>query len=324
MEPAELLERNIWEVFPAGKETDSYRIMQQAMEAKQIHQYESYSAFLDQWVNINLYPTDQGLSVYFQDITMRKQAEAALVEYADKLKRSNQELEQFAFVASHDLQEPLRKIIRFGDSVADRLTPGMDENSAAEVGDYLHRMQNAAERMQAMIDGLQDLSRVATQAKPFETVALAQLAAEVISDLEPRIHQARGQVQLGALPEIEADPMQMRQLLQNLIGNALKFHQADTPPVIRVGSEIFLAKHHQPGRVVLTITDNGIGFDAQDAGRIFQPFQRLHGRGEYEGTGLGLAICQKIVERHHGTITVHSQPGEGSTFTIELPLRQPA
>jgi light-regulated signal transduction histidine kinase (bacteriophytochrome) len=258
------------------------------------------------------------------DITERKRAEEALAEFSRKLERSNQELEQFAFVASHDLQEPLRKIIRFGDSLADRLKPDMNENTMAESADYLRRMQNAAERMQAMIDGLLNLSRVSTRGRAFELVNLEHLAAEVISDLEPRLHQERGQVQLGSLPDIEADPLQMRQLIQNLVGNAVKFHRPETPPVVVVRSKVLPAKSNHPERMVLQVEDNGIGFDEQDAERIFQPFQRLHGHSEYPGTGMGLAICQKIVKRHHGKITVHSRPGEGSTFTIELPLRQPA
>jgi PAS domain S-box-containing protein len=254
------------------------------------------------------------------DLTGLKEAQAALEDYAEKLKRSNQDLEQFAFVASHDLQEPLRKVKVFGDRIRNKLGESVDE----EVRDYLDRMQNAAGRMQEMIRALLELSRVSTHGKAFREVNLYQVVQEVIGDLEERIRKENGQVVVGPLPVIEADPTQMQRLLQNLIGNALKYHKDDIPPVVRITAKIHPVKN-QPGAVLtLTVEDNGIGFDEQYAERIFQPFQRLHGRGEYEGTGMGLAICQKIVDRHYGKISVHSKPGEGSIFMVSLPLRQPA
>jgi PAS domain S-box-containing protein len=258
---------------------------------------------------------DNDLIGFVLDLTELKKTQAALVEYAEKLNRSNQELERFAFVASHDMREPLRKIILFGGSLARRLDTNIDE----EARDYLQRMQNAAQRMQAMIESLLELSRVSTQGKPFETVDLSQVAAEVVSDLEVRIQHERGSVQLGTLPHIEADSMQMHQLLQNLIGNALKFHQPDRPPEVSVSGEVIHAGQGKGRQVVIQVQDNGIGFDDRDAKRIFQPFERLHGRTEYEGTGMGLAICQKIVERHGGEITAKSEPGQGTTFVVALP-----
>ncbi|KAF0179973.1 MAG: PAS domain-containing protein [Limisphaerales bacterium] len=231
---------------------------------------------------------------------------------ATRLARSNRELQDFAFVASHDLQEPLRKIQAFSDRLVTKCGPALDDTGR----DYLARMLNAAARMRRLIDDLLMFSRVASKARPFEPVNLATVATEVVSDLEVRLEQTAGRVEVGPLPALDADPTQMRQLLQNLIGNALKFRRPEVPPLVAVWSE------QSNGHVHLNIADNGIGFDEKYAGRIFQVFQRLHGRAEYEGSGIGLAVCRKIAERHGGSITARSTPGVGSTFTITLPLRQ--
>lgn len=255
-------------------------------------------------------------NLYGNDITMRKKAESALAETAVKLERSNRELEQFAFVASHDLQEPLRKIKMFGE----RLVEMLQNDCSTGAPDYLQRMQRATERMQTMINGLLELSRVNTRGGSFSEVRLAQVAQDALSDLELRVQAAGGKVIIDELPTIQADEMQMRQLFQNLIGNAIKFHHPDMPPVVWLSAE-GRSTNGAP-TVTVRVADNGIGFEQLYAERIFQPFQRLHGRNEYEGTGLGLAICQKIVERHHGTIEVESAPEAGSTFRITLPAKQ--
>ena len=251
------------------------------------------------------------------DITERKQAEEALLETAHKLERSNRELEQFAFIASHDLQEPLRKIIMFGD----RVVKLYGEDTPEEANDYLKRMRSASERMQKMIQGLLELSRVNTRGTQFAPVALARVANDVLSDLEPRIQAAQGRVILEDLPVIEADELQMRQLFLNLLGNAIKFHKPGEPPLVRIRS--LQTGELNPYMVEIRVEDHGIGFEQQYAERIFEPFQRLHDRNQYEGTGLGLSICQKIIERHNGTIQVESAPGIGTTFTVRLPMKQP-
>ncbi|GAX37470.1 PAS domain-containing protein [Nodularia sp. NIES-3585] len=237
-----------------------------------------------------------------------------------ELTRSNQELQEFAFIASHDLQEPLRKIISFGD----RLKTTCENDLSAQGRDYLERMQNAALRMQTLIQDLLTLSRVTTRAQPFVLVNLTQIANEVLSDLEVSIQQTNGRVEVGDLPTIPADPLQMRQLLQNLIGNALKFHRPQIPPVVKVYSQIFPSQSDQVSGVSetcqITVEDNGIGFAQKYVDRIFKVFQRLHGRQEYQGTGVGLAICRKIAERHHGIITVESHPGQGAKFMVTLPM----
>jgi light-regulated signal transduction histidine kinase (bacteriophytochrome) len=221
-------------------------------------------------------------------------------------------LQDFAFVASHDLQEPLRKIQAFSDRLKLKCGPAFDDTGR----DYLARMVDAAARMRRLIDDLLMFSRVTSKAKPFEPVDLAAIAHTVVSDLEIRIEQTGGKVEVGPLPALDADPTQMRQLLQNLIGNALKFRRPEVPPLVAVWGD------QQDGHVRLSVADNGIGFDEKYTDRIFQVFQRLHGRAEYEGSGIGLAVCRKIAERHGGGISARSTPGVGSTFTVTLPLQQ--
>jgi light-regulated signal transduction histidine kinase (bacteriophytochrome) len=229
----------------------------------------------------------------------------------DKLQISNRELQDFASVASHDLQEPLRKIQAFGDRLAQRSGPALGPEGL----DYLKRMQNAAGRMQTLINDLLAFARVTTKARPFEPVDLNVVAAEVVSDLEARVQQTGGRVDIAPLPTIDADPVQMRQLLQNLIGNALKFTAPGASPVVRVGA----TTSAEGDAVELFVQDNGIGFDEKYLDRIFNVFQRLHGRDAYEGTGIGLAVCRKIVERHGGSLTARSRAGEGATFLVTLP-----
>jgi PAS domain S-box-containing protein len=232
-----------------------------------------------------------------------------------ELARSNEELQQFAFVASHDLQEPLRKIKSFGD----RLKATCGDQIGEQGLDYIERMANASRRMQSLIEDLLMLSRITTRAQPFVPVNLVQITAEVLSDLEVSLQQTQGQVEIHDLPIINADPIQIRQLLQNLIGNALKFHHPQTPPLVKIYSQ-FIPKPSGGEDCQIIIEDNGIGFDEKYLDRIFNVFQRLHGRSEYEGTGIGLAICRKIVERHQGEITAQSNPGQGAKFIVTLPV----
>jgi signal transduction histidine kinase len=231
--------------------------------------------------------------------------QALLVE----LDRSNRELREFAYVASHDLQEPLRKIQAFGDRLRARFGDALGEQG----NDYIARMQGAAARMQALIQDLLSYSRASSKEMSVRPVDLDALARDVVSDLSERIRATGGTVELEPLPTFEADPTQMRQLLQNLVGNALKFHRDGVPPVVKVRGD------SGPEWTRIVVQDNGVGFDEQYADRIFTPFQRLHGRMAYEGTGMGLAICRKIAERHGGRITVRSAPGVGSTFAVLLP-----
>jgi len=229
------------------------------------------------------------------------------------LQRSNEELEKFAYIASHDLQEPLRKIQAFGDRLNTRFKAGLGEQGQ----DYIARMLDSAGRMRRLIDDLLMFSRVATKLAPLGMVNLNSVVRDVLSDLEVRVGQTEARVEVGPLPTLPADPAQMRQLFQNLVSNALKFRRPDVPPVVTIWAE---PSPDLPGGCRVRVADNGIGFEPQYTDRIFQLSQRLHGRQQYEGTGLGLAICKKIAERHGGAITAEGCPGEGSTFIIDLPL----
>ena len=252
-----------------------------------------------------------------QRTTELSAANLLLAQYTVQLERSNRELVDFAFVASHDLQEPLRKIQAFGERLRSR-SAQLDEQAL----DYLARMQNAAARMQTLIQDLLAFSRVTTKAQPFRSVALDEVLKEVLSDLEVRIEQVGATVEAGPLPRLVADRTQMRQLLQNLIANALKFRDKERSPVVKLSARTV----QDPGggeQLELSVKDNGIGFEPKYAERIFGLFQRLHGRTEYEGSGVGLAICRKIAERHGGSITATGVPGHGATFTVTLPLRHP-
>jgi PAS domain S-box-containing protein len=265
----------------------------------------------------------QGVFAAARDITDRKRVDEKLKTYSDKLERSNRELQDFAQVASHDLQEPLRKIISFGDRLK-KANQDLEKDSQ----DYLERMCNAASRMQSLINDLMSFSRVEIKGQAFIPTDLNVVAREVSADLETRVEDAAGRIEIGKLPTIDADPMQMRQLFQNLIGNSLKYYRADVPPIVRISSQLSSVRSETLDDGAsrqfceILVTDNGIGFDEKYLDRIFTVFQRLHKKGEYEGTGVGLAICRKIVDRHGGSITAQSKPGEGSTFIVTLPLVQ--
>lgn len=244
-----------------------------------------------------------------KEILKRQSVEKELQAYSKELTRSNQELQDFAYVSSHDLQEPLRKIQAFGDL--------LDSEYGEQLGEgreYLTRMQGAASRMSTLIQDLLAFSRVSTKPNTRQDVDLNAVVSDVISDLEMRINDTEAMVSVAKLPHVIADPTHMRQLFQNLIGNALKFHQADVAPVVDI-SATTTRQYYE-----IRVKDNGIGFDMKYLERIFAVFQRLHGREAYEGTGIGLAVCRKIVERYNGTITAESQKNSGSTFIVRLPV----
>jgi light-regulated signal transduction histidine kinase (bacteriophytochrome) len=243
----------------------------------------------------------------------RRRAEEGLQCYMKKLEQSNQALQDFASIASHDMQEPLRKIISFGGQLQVKCGDGLGETGR----DYLERIQKAASRMQTLLQSLLAYSRVTTKAEPFVAIDLADLLFEVVDDLEVRVVETNATIEIGRLPMIEADHHQIRQLFQNLIGNALKYSRKDERPIIRIYGDV------QDGVARVFVDDNGIGFDEKYLDRIFKPFQRLHGRtSSFEGTGMGLAIVRKIVERHGGSITAISAPGKGSTFIVILPVKE--
>jgi signal transduction histidine kinase len=237
---------------------------------------------------------------------------ATLERRAAELARSNAELEQFASIASHDLQEPLRKVRTF----TQQLTVMESENLSDKGRDYLLRANTAAERMQKLIEDLLKYSRVATHGRPFVAVDLEEVTHQVLDDLDEQVRRSGAVVHVGQLPTISADPLQMRQLFQNLISNALKFRRPGVVP------EVWIEHATTDGQVQLSVRDNGIGFEPQYERRIFRVFERLHGRNDYPGTGIGLALCRKIVERHGGRIVAEGVPDAGATFTVTLPPDQ--
>ena len=231
-----------------------------------------------------------------------------LERQARELVRSNGELDQFASIASHDLQEPLRKVRTFTERVSETEASNLSERGL----DYLRRANASAERMQTLIEDLLRFSRVSTQDRPFTVVDLGAVMANVLDDLSEQVARDGAQVIVGDLPTINADGSQMRQLLQNLVSNGLKFRREGVIPEVTVEARV------DAGWLTMTVADNGIGFDQQYAQRIFRVFERLHGRGTYPGTGIGLALCRKIAERHGGNIVADSVPDQGTCFTVTL------
>jgi len=245
----------------------------------------------------------------------------ALLQYSEELQRSNRELEEFAFVASHDLQEPLRKIRAFGDRLQQKFSTELGETGA----DYVLRMQAASGRMSALIDDLLSFSRVTTKQRPFVSVDLNDVMNKVMDDLDYAVEKTNAKVHIDPLPTIDADASQIAQVFMNLIANSLKFYPRDAHPVVTVTCELNVpspVENDDRTWCCLHFADQGIGFEPQYAERVFSLFQRLHGREEYSGTGIGLALCRKIIERHSGTIAAQSALGEGAIFIIYLPLKQ--
>ena len=262
---------------------------------------------------------DGGSIATYEDVTELERNAENLQQYTRKLEASNRELQDFAYVASHDLQEPLRKIETFGDRLKNKYADELPDNAAV----YIERMQNATGRMRLLINDLLNYSRITTKAKPFAELDLNEVVAGVLSDLQIRIEEAGATVNFKDLHTIEADDTQMRQLLQNLIGNALKFQREGVVPVVTVSSRFVEGDFMSgvPDMIELSIADNGIGFDNRYKDQIFTIFQRLHGRNDYEGTGIGLATCRKIVERHGGEIDANGVEGEGATFIATLRVK---
>ena len=280
---------------------------------------------VESWVGINLDITDrkqveEALRYAHDQLEFRvkertaelRQKNEVLEEYATNLTRLNNELQEFAFIASHDLQEPLRKIQIFGNMLLERFAMPLGDQGQ----DYLVRITGAAERMSQLLNSLLEYSRVTTHTSPFERIELGKVLDDVIFDIELAIKKSGATIEFDPLPAIKADAEQMRQLFQNLIGNAIKYRKDSEVPHIKITANV------KKGTCEIRVQDNGIGFDEEFIERIFKPFQRLHGRtSNYKGTGMGLAICRKVVERHGGSITAESTPGQGSTFVVELPLR---
>jgi PAS domain S-box-containing protein len=248
-----------------------------------------------------------------RDVTERKRYEATLRERGEALQRSNAELEQFAYVASHDLQEPLRMVASYTQLLARRYAGQLDEQADR----YIHFAVDGAQRMQALINDLLALSRVGTQGRPFQRVDLSIAAHRALRWLGGALEESGGTVTIGPMPTLTGDAGQLEQLFQNLLGNALKFRRPDVPPEVTVTAERCEVPNGAEWQ--FAVRDNGIGFEQEFAEQIFVVFQRLHTRTEYHGTGVGLAIARKVVERHGGRIWAESVPHVGTTFHFTLP-----
>ncbi|GAB4034326.1 hypothetical protein GCM10028809_39350 [Spirosoma gilvum] len=311
-------------LFPAIKQRALFGALLSVVNTKEpLHTSVDYPE-LGLTYDYDIQPFRGGILMITTDITPLRIYQQQLEANNQALSRSNAYLQQFASVASHDLQEPLRKIHAFADLLLTQHAHQIDEAGQ----DLLRRQQNAAQRMQILIRDLLEYSRLSTPSLPIESVSLQTLLEDVLSDLEATIQQTRAQISSGPLPTLPGNATQLRQLLQNLLANALKFTKPGQPPQVRVDSFSLTASElpHRPSVtkpeewIALRVTDDGIGFDESQEERIFDLFHRLHGRSQYSGTGIGLAIVKKVVENHGGQITVHSQPGAGAVFTVYLPI----
>lgn len=249
-----------------------------------------------------------------------KQLNYQLLENNKSLKATIEELDRFAYVASHDLQEPLWKILVFSDKLLSCRHDGISE----EMQRYMDKIMNASQRMQKLINDLLIFSRKESEAPPFEEVPLNELIAEVLSDMEVEIERYGAQVSVGKLPVLWASPSQLRQLFQNLISNAIKFHKKNSRPVVSVYCDqtgVSLLDDPET-RCCIVVEDNGIGFDEKYAEEIFTVFKRLHSYHEFQGSGVGLSICKKIIDAHKGKISAVGQPDKGAKFYLEFPAYQ--
>lgn len=271
------------------------------------------------WVNVTISPVSSpsGEPLYFilflENITKRREIEEMLQSLVKDLAEANQSLEDFTRTASHDLQEPLRKIVSFSD----RLRISMGDKLDDREKEYFIRLENSSIKMQKLIEDLLRYSRISSLPPEMGLLDLREVVDEVLLDLEVNIERSKGVIEIKSLPKIEADKTQMRQLFQNLIGNALKFHNKTEPPKIEIDS-----RNKGNGYWEILIQDNGIGMKEEHIKRIFKPFERLHGASEFPGTGMGLAICLKVVTRHRGKIVVKSSLGKGTLYIVDLPEHQ--
>lgn len=319
-----ILGHTLLEFFPFMDEAGLFERFAAVVESGQGTQFEQEftEGGWNGWFEISAIKWGDGMVLTLADITVSKAYQQQIEQTNRDLLNANDNLRQFAYVASHDLQEPLRKIMAFGNMLQEQCALQLDEAG----NDIIRRMQSATERMSELIKDVLAYSRITTQRQTFQPVSLGQVLAEVRYDLAVDSQTTQCVFETDALPTVKGDRAQLRQLFSNLLANALKFRPTDRPVIIRMGCRTIkgadgpaelkpTASYYE-----VSIEDNGIGFDSKYADRIFQVFQRLHTRQQYGGTGVGLAICKRIVENHHGVITASSQPGLGATFRVYLPV----
>jgi len=306
-----ILNRNLWEIFSDSVDSESYKKYYEAVETGKAVHFEDYYDELTKWYEISAYPSDTGLSVYFKDITERKISEthlkelnASLKKHARELAISNAELEQFAYVASHDLQEPLRMVTSFMTQLEKKYGDAVDDKGKQ----YIHFAVDGAKRMRQIILDLLEFSRVGRTEDDLEEVNLNNLVNEILALYRKQIEEKKARIVFDNLPVIQTYKTPFRQVLQNLISNSLKYQAHRNAPLITI-SYTESNTHWQ-----FSVKDNGIGINAAYFDKVFIIFQRLHNKDEYSGTGMGLAITKKIVENLGGKIWIESEEGKGSTF----------
>lgn len=318
----ELLEKSLLSTYPGSQNSGLLNMYINVVETGTILRTEkhfNYDGF-DSWFDITAVKRNDGLVMTFSDITIIKKHEKEILKKTRELQKSNEDLEHFAYIASHDLQEPLRKVRSFGDRLVKLYGNTLEERGR----DFIARMINGAERMDILINDLLKFSRISRTELLLQNVNLNQVLHEVCEDLNPISAKVHTQIKFNSLPSVMGDPVQLHQLFQNLISNAIKYARHDVSPRIEISAshtenEKTPTNSHKRRYWKIEVKDNGIGFDPKYKEQIFIIFQRLHGRTEYSGTGIGLSICQKIVFNHGGLIEADSIPGEGSVFTIYLP-----
>lgn len=306
--------------FSAYKENGLFDRYKSTYDSGEITRFELYYVGdgIDAWFDIMCTKMEDGVLITLTDLTTVKKLQIDLETMVNELKKSNASLEEFAYVASHDLQEPLRKIQVFSE----RLKKDVGDDLSEENKRVFDRMIAATERMSQLINDLLSYSQLTTKPSAFKNIDLEDLVQQVLSDLEAAVTEKNVTISVGELPQVKGDGVQLRQLFQNLISNSLKYSKEEADPVISISSSIVQKEINDItcSFHLIEVADNGIGFEQQHVERIFKVFQRLHGRSEYPGTGIGLAIVQKVVENHHGYITAESEPGKGSTFKVYLPV----
>ncbi|WP_460639631.1 sensor histidine kinase [Larkinella harenae] len=325
--PEQLQGKRVGEVFPGYLQTESFTNPVITFTTGQSMTFEIHydQDGLDLYNLMSTSKLGEQVVIHFTDFTRLRHLQLQLENKIEELKRSNDNLQQFAYVASHDLQEPLRKIQQFGDL----LKNSFGEQQITGIA-HLERMQLAAGRMSVLIRDLLTFSRIDTLPVAPQWVSLSTVVAQSLTDLELIVEETGAEVEIGRLPTVLGDPVQLGQLFSNLLSNALKFRRQSQVPVITINTRLVGVQELPPSLEVMggTLTyhlievkDNGIGFNEKYTDRIFQVFQRLHSKQEFAGTGIGLAICQKVVANHGGAITAHSSPGDGATFLVFLPVK---
>ncbi|GAA4453192.1 hypothetical protein GCM10023189_17910 [Nibrella saemangeumensis] len=316
-------------LFPSAQEFQLFDVYVQVLETGQSQRKQFFYNVdgYQEWYDLAISRMDENtLVLSYMDISESRIMQHRLEQMVGELKRSNEYLEQFAYIASHDLQEPLRKIEAFGNLLTQNYAASLDETAR----DYLARLSKSSARLQTFIRSLLAYSRLTVGNEQMRSVPLNRILTEVLLDLDEIIREKRAHISFSSLPIVQGNATQLQQLFRNLISNALKFQQRDKTPAVTITCQItdardltMLTIDQSRGRwVVIDVTDNGIGFEEKHHERIFQLFQRLHGRNQYDGTGIGLALCKKVAELHGGTIKAQSTPGQGSTFTVYLPYQE--